>query len=118
MSEYNGDNCLGITILDSVLVDVQAGDETETLEFQICPNVICKGDTLFGDKPPHPGVQWNSAFFPFLQHWDSAAETIAYLINEGQIVADTIEAYSEQPAVQWKVQPASIEILRKHEVVQ
>jgi len=109
------------TLDDTVLVDVAEGDDCDVIEISIATGIISRGDDTIDGRGLYPGLVWDYCP-PGQGRWNYAASTIAYLINEGQILEDTIEAYSDldgdHPAVTWKVQPASIETLRKHGVIQ
>ena len=107
--------------LGSVIIDVTRGDEIDTIEIMVADNIISRGDDTIDGRGLYPGLVWDSAAYLDAVHWNSEGDTIAYLINEGQILEDTISAYSDpdgdHPAVTWKVQPASIAVLRKHGII-
>jgi len=105
---------------DTVLVDVKEDDDSDTIEISISTGIISRGDDTIDGRGLYPGLVWDYCP-PDQGRWNYAGGTIAYLINEGQILEDTIEAYSDRdgdhPAVSWKVQPTSIETLRKHGII-
>jgi len=107
--------------LDSVVVDVTRGDEIDTIEIMVADNILSRGDDTIDGRGLYPGLVWDCGAYLDAVHWNAEGETIAYLINEGQILEDTIEAYSDpdgdHPAVTWKVRPASIAVLRKHGII-
>jgi len=106
---------------DTVLVDVKQSNYSDVIELQICTNIISRGDDTTDGRGLYPGVIWDNCP-PDQGRWNYAGSVIAYLINEGPITADVIEAHEDEdglePAITWAVQPASIETLRKHGIIQ
>jgi hypothetical protein len=105
--------------LDTIFVGVESGNESDVIEIDVVSNIISRGDDTIDGRGLYPGLAWDC--YPGAGRWNHAGDTIAYLINEGQILADTIEAYSdrdgEQSEVTWEVKPESIAVLRKHGII-